>query len=539
MSLVSASDVLFLKDEPNPKCFSRTTFDFTCFFETADNRTYNLFYSIKCELSVQRTEKGTLLHICSFPEVMWFVDYILTVTESFTNATIYTRTVFMSDHDVLVKYRIEYSSEVLYKEVDLEDNTLDSLKEGEEVKVQVAIKPDSPFDGPWSRWSDPARALVPQSADDTALLCFTSDLKNVTCHWNSSKYDKNNFGLFYQILHSDCLRDIVHSSIRLVGLLFTGLMKDFFFAVKTSPPTHLKRILKKDKLCLKWDAPLPSLSNYLQYEFDHQLKEYEGWKVSSCVCVCATEACVEVPAGSQYRVRVRAKPTGQIYSGFWSDWSNVFTGENPRDSISMLLIVCIPVFILMTATIGTIVCALKVKQYFWPPIPNPEKVLQGYLTEINTQKRDHPVLEKLCSEENTTSVVEIMSEGQVSEFRKPSEEFAKLLSSEGSFTSSELVDGSPGTEIFPDYVTLNKDSIFLCSQANIYIYEHVTEKGDHEIGDEYLPTCSCSDGSVCFSPCLCSDLLNHSYLPLAEPAEKFSCKVTAARSPGNIYTNFP
>ncbi|XP_006804080.2 thrombopoietin receptor [Neolamprologus brichardi] len=556
---MSEEDVLFLKDEPNPKCFSRTTFDFTCFFETADNRTYNLFYSInspaqRCELSVQRTEKGTLLHICSFPEVMWFVDYILTVTESFTNATIYTRTVFMSDHgqlnpswtsnikDVLVKYRIEYSSEVLYKEVDLEneDNTLDSLKEGEEVKVQVAIKPDSPFDGPWSRWSDPARALVPQSADDTALLCFTSDLKNVTCHWNSSKYDKNNFGLFYQILHRKL-------SVRLVGLLFTGLMKDFFFAVKTSPPTHLKRILKKDKLCLKWDAPLPSLSNYLQYEFDHQLKEYEGWKYFRPEMLKGpkTEACVEVPAGSQYRVRVRAKPTGQIYSGFWSDWSNVFTGENPRDSISytgMLLIVCIPVFILMTATIGTIVCALhirKVKQYFWPPIPNPEKVLQGYLTEINTQKRDHPVLEKLCSEENTTSVVEIMSEGQVSEFRKPSEEFAKLLSSEGSFTSSELVDGSPGTEIFPDYVTLNKDSIFLCSQANIYIYEHVTEKGDHEIGDEYLPTCSCSDGSVCFSPCLCSDLLNHSYLPLAEPAEKFSCKVTAARSPGNIYTNFP
>lgn len=132
-----------------------------------------------------------------------------------------------------------------------------------------------------------------------------------------------------------------------------------------------------------------------------------------------------------------------------------------------------------------------------------------------------------------------MSEEEVSEFRKPSEEFAELLSSEGSFTSSELVDGSPVTEIFPDYVTLNKDSIFLCSPANIYIHEHVTEKGNHEIGDEYLPTCSCSDGSVCFSPCLCSDLLNHSYLPLAEPAEKFSCKVTAARSPGNIYTNFP
>lgn len=52
----------------------------------------------RCELSVQRTEKGTLLHICSLPEVMWFIDCILTVTESFTNATIYTRTVFMNDH---------------------------------------------------------------------------------------------------------------------------------------------------------------------------------------------------------------------------------------------------------------------------------------------------------------------------------------------------------------------------------------------------------------------------------------------------------
>uniref|UniRef100_A0A3B4GLP1 MPL proto-oncogene, thrombopoietin receptor n=1 Tax=Pundamilia nyererei TaxID=303518 RepID=A0A3B4GLP1_9CICH len=584
------TDVLFLKDEPNPKCFSRTTLDFTCFFETADNRTYNLFYSIECELSVQRTEKGTLLHICSLPEVMWFVDCILTVTESFTNATIYTRTVFMNDHvlldppvnlslhpngqvgqlnpswtsnikDVLVKYRIEYSSEVLYKELDLED-ILDSLKEGEEVKVQVAIKPDSPFDGFWSRWSDPARAVVPQSADDTALLCFTSDLKNVTCHWNSSKYDKNNFGLFYQILHSktsrwtswtECVADekitdqcCFHGGesreVRVKLTNISGPKRRTFYtgaftlsnSIKTSPPSHLKRILKKDKFCLKWDAPLPSLSNYLQYEFDHQLKEYEGWKVS--IKGPKTEACVEVPAGSQYRVRVRAKPAGQIYSGFWSDWSNVFTGENPRDSLSVLLIVCIPVFILITATISTIV---KVKQYFWPPIPNPEKVLQGYLTEINTQKRDHPVLEKLCSEENTTSVVEIMSEVEVSEFRKPSEEFAELLSSEGSFTSSELVDGSPGTEIFPDYVTLNKDSIFLCSPANIYIHEHVTEKGNHEIGDEYLPTCSCSDGSVCFSPCLCSDLLNHSYLPLAEPAEKFSCKVIAARSPGNIYTNFP
>lgn len=45
-----------------------------------------------------------------------------------------------------------------------------------------------------------------------------------------------------------------------------------------------------------------------------------------------TDTCVEVPAGSQYRVRVRAKPVGHIYSGYWSDWSDVLKGETPSDA---------------------------------------------------------------------------------------------------------------------------------------------------------------------------------------------------------------
>lgn len=28
----------------------------------------------------------------------------------------------------------------------------------------------------------------------------------------------------------------------------------------------------------------------------------------------------------------------------------------------------------------------KLKLYFWPPVPNPDKVLQGYMTEINQQR---------------------------------------------------------------------------------------------------------------------------------------------------------
>lgn len=44
MFVTSVADVLLLKDEQDPKCFTRTQEDFTCFFETADNRTYDFLY---------------------------------------------------------------------------------------------------------------------------------------------------------------------------------------------------------------------------------------------------------------------------------------------------------------------------------------------------------------------------------------------------------------------------------------------------------------------------------------------------------------
>lgn len=40
------ADLLLLKDEEDLKCFTRTQHDFTCFFETSDNRTYDLLYRV-------------------------------------------------------------------------------------------------------------------------------------------------------------------------------------------------------------------------------------------------------------------------------------------------------------------------------------------------------------------------------------------------------------------------------------------------------------------------------------------------------------
>lgn len=46
MSWCLRADRLLLKDEENLKCFTRTQRDFTCFFETPDNGTYDLFYRV-------------------------------------------------------------------------------------------------------------------------------------------------------------------------------------------------------------------------------------------------------------------------------------------------------------------------------------------------------------------------------------------------------------------------------------------------------------------------------------------------------------
>lgn len=606
LNQLSREDVLLLKDEQDPKCFTRTEQDFTCFFETAENRTYDFLYKFdrekRCEMSVQRTEEGTFLHICSFPEsdVFSFVDIHLEVVERNTNASLYRRAVCVEDHFLLdppysvslhqngqvgqlkvswltkvskyckdnVMYRIRYSSKGLRENTkeETEGNILDSLVPGEEVQVQVTVRCGlHPNTGHWSGWSHPVRAMVPQSADDISLTCYTSDLQNITCQWDGSRYEEV-YKLLYKLSLSkasgwtewaECLadRDLTQlcrfhgdESRRLRVKLSSSsapLSRTFFAqeftvnkSIKTSPPCHLKGSMVKYKLCLKWEAPLLSLLAHLQYEVSYQIRGVDGWMTAS-LKGSETGTCLEVPPGSQYGVRVRAKPNGSIYSGLWSDWSDELTGNTPTD-VGSLLVFCIPVLLLIIAIIIISLFYMylsKLKLYFWPPVPDLDKVLQGFLTEINGPKWNPPVTAKQCSDETASSVVEIMSEDEVS----GSEGSTQLLSPERHSCSGGEADGVPGTDFFPDYVTLNKDSVILCPKRNKYVQKEAGEKEGPEVSYEHFQTChsSCTDGSVCILPGSGSDFLNQSYLPLAEAADGLDYKLTVARGPGNLYTNFP
>uniref|UniRef100_A0A8C4HNY2 MPL proto-oncogene, thrombopoietin receptor n=1 Tax=Dicentrarchus labrax TaxID=13489 RepID=A0A8C4HNY2_DICLA len=584
VDLLSREDIMLLKNEPDPKCFTRTDKDFTCFFETADNRTYDLFYTSftekTCSMSVQRTEEGTFLHICPFPssDVFLYVTTHLKVVERNTNIILYERNVSVEDNFLLyplfnvslhhndqagqlrvswqlkipqywenyVSYRIRFSSKGLGEKIKeaKEGDILDSLVPGEEVEVQVSVKCGSNLNAAhWSSWSHPVRAMVPQSADDISLMCYTSDLQTLTCQWNGSRYDEEK--LFYKMglgetlgwtEWTECLPDKNmtdlcrfqgDNSSKIRVKLSTPLSRTFYSpefmlsnSIKTYPPRHLRGTLKNNKLCLKWEAPLPSLSADLQYEVGYQIRGEETWMMVPLTNQRGT--CLEVPPGRQYNVKCRAKPISSIHFSHWSDWSDVLTGDTPTDN-GIWLMLWIPILMLMMVIIPIALfptCLRELKLYIWPPVPNLDKVLQGFLTELNGPRWDPPSTQKQCFEETTSSVVEIMSDNEVSGLGKPSETSTLLLSPSGSFSSTEQVDGSPGTGHFPDYVTLNRDSIILCPKGNTYVYEQVREKEDPPVKEELIKKChsSCTNGSACTPPCLGTDFLNHSYLPLAESA---------------------
>ncbi|XP_032427429.1 thrombopoietin receptor [Xiphophorus hellerii] len=592
---LSKQDVLLIQDEEDPKCFTRTMTDFTCFFETTDNGTYDFLYNIewdpskKCKMSTDGTENGTFLHVCSFPrwDIFTYVGTEVKVVDQTKNIILYKRTVYVEDlclldppsivslqpgdtvgkmlisldtnlkHIWKEKYRICYSSKTLgEKTVEGKDSSvLLSLEPGEEVEFQASVKCENGPDahpGYWSAWSKPVRAIVPQSADDISLVCFTSDLQRVTCHWNSTKYGaENDYKLFYNSsqpsnwmecqddgnLSDTCSFHGDKSGAMKVKLSSTAApLKRLFFSkeielkksIKSGPPSHLKGELINDKLCLEWEAPLPSLLNHMVFEVDVQIKAVEDFRITK---QRNTSMCVRLSSGGQFSVKVRAKPDGSIYSGHWSDWSDVLLGTT-TDNTDMQLVWCfyISILVITISFITTILlCRRKLKLFFWPPVPNLEKVLQGFLTDINQQKWDPPVTSKLYFEETTSSVVEIMS-AELPVLNKPTEEF-DFLSSDGSFSIEDQADGSSGSETLRDYVTLKKDLSIHCLKENCYVYEQFKDGKDPEEGDKLYTTC------CCLKPCSCNNYFNHSYLPLSQSTDSLSKNINVRDDESNLYTN--
>ncbi|CAL8349469.1 unnamed protein product [Gadus morhua 'NCC'] len=590
-------DVLLLKDEADPKCFSRTEYDLTCFFETPDNKTYDFFYKTddgekRCDLRLQRAEDGSVLHVCLFPpdDTYLFVLTHLRVTEAGTNRTLYTRSVSVEDQVLLdpptnmshchtglpgqlqltwqvdkaweskVHYGIRYSSNRLgekNKEGDRDQlETLTSLVPGEVLQFQIRINVIKygldETRGHWSHWSEPVAAMVPQSAVDISLECYTSDLHNVTCQWDENIYKDVTHKLFYRHSPSkslgwtECLKSCNRSDrcrfhgdetqLFRVKLGASGspaplgrtFYSDAFYlngSIKTAPPGQLEGRIDSGTLCLSWAAPLPALSAHLLYQVHYHTREGGPWLTVSSKGP-ETRTCLEGLTGSQYSVQVRAKPNGTYFSGQWSDWSLKLSGSTPPD-MGAILISGIPLLMLVLAIVLISLISRylsKFKKLLWPPIPNLDKVLQGFLAEINGQTWDPPFASKQCLEENLASVVEIMyPEDAAAGLEKPPNENAPLVIPEGWLSVGEQGDrSSEGTlEVSPDYVTLSTmDAAPSRQQRNEYIYEHVAECRGLARGPRVgcvQPAASTPERSSTRASCPSGmDILNRSYLLPAE-----------------------
>lgn len=122
---------------------------------------------------------------------------------------------------------------------------------------------------------------------------------------------------------------------------------------------------------------------------------------------------------------------------------------------------------------------------------------------------------------------------------KPPEVSALLPPADRSLTGRQQLDGSTGTEVFPDYVTLSRDFLLQCPKENPYVYEcemGVDGEGARMAKAESCQTCPSPGEDV--SPGR-SDFVNCSYLPVAEPADTSDFKNAAGEVSGNIYSNLP
>ncbi|XP_018609546.1 thrombopoietin receptor [Scleropages formosus] len=595
---LSEKDISLFDADENPKCFTRTMKDFTCFWEASNEKSYDFFYKNdiekKCSLTQQKLENRRFLHICSLPpsDVYLYDSTNIRVVEGGTNNTVYSRSANVEDLVLLdpptnvslhlseepgellvtwcapsvlrtdMQYEIQYFSQSMMERIKLIKHSrssaykLDFLHPGEVCHVQMRVMPGGySLKGHWSEWSSPASAMVPQWAADIDLLCHTSDLRNVQCRWNKRRDgEEPSYTLFYKFSHSHSWQECIptesanqcifygeqSSSIRVNLRTGPGPHSCSFFSdsftmnncIKTEPPSKLHWQGEGARVHLLWEPPRCNLSTHLIYQLRYSSWGESGWKLVTLQS-SKTWTSLDLQAGVQYSVQIQAKPNGSIYNGFWSDWSNstivhvpTGTGNLVAAGIPFILLF---IAVLMIASFSKY--ARKVKQLLWPPVPNLQKVLEGFLTDISRQYQSSPITIKQCYEDIPASVVEIVSGTEVLGSGKAHKEGVLAL-----FPNPELeakLAEEYAMEAYSDYVTLNTQNVFPCLRSNEYV------PGDGRslsAGPEVLQRgflCSCDTSQNLLLPS--TEILNHSYLLLAEPAEDLAFK--DSRGLSSRYTN--
>ncbi|XP_064355438.1 erythropoietin receptor [Dromaius novaehollandiae] len=137
------------------------------------------------------------------------------------------------------------------------------------------------------------------------------------------------------------------------------------------------------QLCVRWQPPpSPYLESSLAYEV-------------AAAAPGAPPRTVSVPAGrtelrvgslrprTPYTFRVRVRPDGVSYGGYWSAWSAPATATTPPewDPLILALSCVLALFVLLLALLGLLGHRRSLKRRLWPAVPGPERGFRGLFSD--------------------------------------------------------------------------------------------------------------------------------------------------------------
>ncbi|XP_064170889.1 erythropoietin receptor [Anguilla rostrata] len=150
------------------------------------------------------------------------------------------------------------------------------------------------------------------------------------------------------------------------------------------PPANLTvtRTGKKGQLRLSWLPPsLKHMTDSMMYEVSYALAGSRMGKLE--VVRGNTEFILHsLQAATRYDVRVRAKPDGLAYNGYWSAWTPSVSMETPPSDLDPLVIgLCLVISLILTLlSLSVFLFHRRFLWKMWPLIPSPENQFPGLFT---------------------------------------------------------------------------------------------------------------------------------------------------------------
>nr|XP_015204658.1 PREDICTED: erythropoietin receptor [Lepisosteus oculatus] len=255
------------------------------------------------------------------------------------------------------------------------------------------------------------KAALLLAAEPENPKCFAETKQDLTCFWDvdSGGGGAGLYGFTYQYESGksrSCsltshrqgnrtrymceLPDIYHFAtldiwVHVGGLLLynRSLFIDQVFLLDPPANLSLSRLENPRQLLVRWVPPeLKYMENSLMYEVSFSAAG-SGLRKTELVKVQTSYLLKGLRPRTVYEVRVRVKPDGETYSGYWSAWSDAIATEtSPTEVDPLILSLCLIIFLILVLLSLPILLSSRrfLLKKMWPLIPSPETRFPGLFT---------------------------------------------------------------------------------------------------------------------------------------------------------------